>query len=66
MDKPTKKKPYNTYNPTIIKRLKEKYGLSTQFIGQSLRGERTSETSLKICEDFKKMTAEINKAVAKL
>ena len=51
MDKSSKKKPYNQYNPAIIKQLKQKYGLTTQFIGQSLRGERTSDTSLKICED---------------
>lgn len=63
MDKSKKKNLYRSYNPAIIKRLKEKYGLTTQFIGQSLRGERTSETSIKICEDYKIMEREINKAV---
>lgn len=66
MDKSNKKKPYNKYNPAIIKKLKEKYGLSTQFIGQSLRGERTSDTSMKICEDFRTMQAEINKTLENL
>lgn len=66
MDKSNKKKPYNKYNPAIIKKLKEKYGLSTQFIGQSLRGERTSATSMKICEDFRTMQAEINKTLENL
>lgn len=66
MDKSNKKKPYNTYNPAIIKQLKQKYGLSTAFIGQSLRGDRTSDTSLKICEDYKQMEREISKAIQKV
>ena len=66
MSKNNKKKPYNQYNPAIIKQLKKKYGLTTQFIGQSLRGERTSDTSLKICEDYKQMEREINKAIQKV
>ena len=66
MDKNNKKKTYNQYNPIIIKKLKQKYGLSTQFIGQSLRGDRTSDTSLKICEDYKIMLREINKVLTKL
>lgn len=63
MDKCKKKKPYNSYNPVIIKRLREKYGLTVQFIMQSMRGERVSETSIKICEDYKKMEREINKVI---
>jgi len=66
MDKSNKKKRYNKYNPAIIKTLKEKYGLTTQFIGQSLRGERTSATSIKICEDFRTMEAAINKSLENL
>lgn len=66
MDKSNKKKPYNQYNPAIIKQLKQKYGLTHNFIGQSLRGDRTSATSLKICEDYKKMEREINKAINKV
>jgi hypothetical protein len=66
MDKNNKKKTYNQYNPIIIKKLKQKYGLTTQFIGQSLRGDRTSDTSLKICEDYKKMLREINKVITEL
>ena len=66
MDKNNKKKTYNQYNPIIINKLKQKYGLRTQFIGQSLRGDRTSDTSLKICEDYKIMLREINKVLTKL
>lgn len=61
-----RKKGYNSYNPVIIKKLVEKYGFSIQFIGQSLRGERTSDSSLKICEDYKLIEGEINKIIDKL
>lgn len=57
------KKQYNSYNPAIMKKLKEKYGFSVQFIGQSLRGERTSDMSIKICEEYKQMQSEINKII---
>jgi uncharacterized protein YlxP (DUF503 family) len=63
MDKSNQKKEYKSYNPAIIKKLKQKYGLSTQFIGQSLRGDRTSDTSTKICEDYKLMETEMNKVL---
>ena len=63
MNKNNKKKPYNQYNPAIIKRLKEKYGVSTQFIGQSLRGDRESETSTKIKSDYKEMEKEVAKTL---
>lgn len=66
MSKSNKKKPYNQYNPAIIKQLKQKYGLTTQFIGQSLRGERTSDTSQKICDDYKQMERQINKVIKKV
>ncbi|TDS64286.1 hypothetical protein [Myroides indicus] len=60
MDKNRKKAAYKTYNPAIIRKLIEKYGFTPQFIGQSLRGERTSEASLRICEDYKMMERKIN------
>lgn len=66
MDKSKKKSIYQSYNPAIIKKLKEKYGMTTQFIGASLRGDRTSDTSTKICEDYKTMETEINKTLNKL
>lgn len=66
MSKSNKKTIYNSYNPVIIKKLKQKYGLTTQFIGASLRGERNSETSIKICEDYKTMELEINKTLKNL
>lgn len=66
MRKNKKKGTYRTYNPAIIKKLKQKYGLTTQFIGQSLRGERNSDTSIKICEDYKKMEKEINRTLKQL
>ena len=66
MDKCRKNKPYNVYNKNIIKRLKSKYGLTSTFIYASLRGDRVSETSIKICEDYKKMETEINKTLKQL
>ncbi|MBP4137419.1 hypothetical protein [Flavobacterium geliluteum] len=66
MDKNKQKKDYASYNPAIIQKLKDKYGLTTQFIGQSLRGERTSETSGKICQDYKLMEKEIKNAIKNL
>ncbi|MBP7174576.1 MAG: hypothetical protein KBA33_11020 [Cloacibacterium sp.] len=64
MDKSTKT--YNTYNKDIIKRLRKKYGTSPHFIYASLRGDRTSETSIKICEDYKVAEKEINKTLQKI
>lgn len=66
MSKSKEKTQYKTYNPAIIKKLIEKYGLSTYFIGASIRGDRNSETSAKICEDYKLMEKEINKTLNKL
>ncbi|QZO87750.1 hypothetical protein [Riemerella anatipestifer] len=66
MDKSTKRKSYNIYNKDIIRRLRKKYGTSPHFIYASLRGDRTSETSIKICEDYRKAKIEINKTLAKL
>ena len=66
MDKSNKKTIYNKYNPAIIKKLKDKYGMTTQFINASIRGDRTSDSSLKIVEDYKKMTNEIQKTLKNL
>lgn len=66
MNKNKQKKEYASYNPAIIKKLKAKYGLSTQFIGQSLRGDRSSDTSIKIVEDYKIMEKEIEKSLTNL
>lgn len=66
MDKDTKKTDYYTYNRDIIKRLREKHGFTPRFIYASLRGERSSESSIKIVEDYKKMEKEINKTLQKL
>lgn len=49
----------------VVNRLKDKYGLSTQFIHQSLRGDRVSETSEKIVNEYKLLTAEIEKVLNK-
>lgn len=40
--------------------------MTTQFIQASLRGDRTSDTSTKICEDYKLMEKEINKTIENL
>lgn len=66
MSKSNQKSKYNSYNPAIVKKLKEKYGLTTQFIHQSLRGDRKSETSEKICQDYNTIDKEINKTIKKL
>ncbi len=66
MDKATKQKEYYTYNRDIIKRLREKHGFTPRFIYASLRGERNSESSITIVEDYKKMEKEINKTLQKL
>ena len=56
---------YNKYVTVVINRLKDKYGLSTQFIHQSLRGDRVSETSEKIVAEYKLLSAEVEKALNK-
>ena len=66
MDKSKQKKQLASYKPAITQKLKEKYGLSTQFIGASLRGDRTSDTSTEICKDYKIMESEINKSLENL
>ncbi|MFU2119682.1 hypothetical protein ACQ1Q1_11720 [Ornithobacterium rhinotracheale] len=66
MDKSTKRKSYNIYNKDIIRKLRKKYGTSPHFIYASLRGDRTSDTSIKICEDYKKAEIEINKTLQRI
>ena len=66
MNKDNKRKVHETINKEILKRLKEKYGFTSRFIYASIRGERTSESSTKIIEDFKKMKLEINKTLKNL
>lgn len=66
MSKGRKTKPYAVYNKAIIKRLREKHGFTPHFIYASLRGDRTSESSIKICEDYKQMETEMNKTLQKL
>jgi hypothetical protein len=65
MNKDNQKKKYNKYVSVVINRLKDKYGLSTQYIHQSLRGDRVSETSEKIVADYKLLVAEVEKALQK-
>lgn len=65
MNKDNQKKKYNKYITVVINRLKDKYGLSTQFIHQSLRGDRVSETSEKIVAEYKLLSAEVEKALNK-
>jgi hypothetical protein len=66
MNKSKQKKEYASYNPAIIKKLKEKYGVTTQFINASLRGDRTSYCSLNICADYKLIERAVTKAINKL
>ncbi|MBY0487395.1 MAG: hypothetical protein K2P85_09460 [Flavobacteriaceae bacterium] len=64
MDKSKEKKKYNSYNSIVIKRIKEKMGLSTQFIHQSLRGDRTSETSETVKLEYARILAEVEKTLS--
>jgi len=66
MNKNKQKNERPTYKPVIIQKLKEKYGVTVQFINASLRGDRTSETSTQICKDYKLMEKEINKTIQNL
>ena len=65
MDKNSQKKQYNKYVSVVIKRLKEKYGFSTQYIHQSLRGDRLGVSSEKIKIDYKNFVKEIEKVLHK-
>lgn len=53
------------YNQLVVRRLMEKYGLSKYFIQQSIRRERQSETSEKICKDYSAMCREVDAALNK-
>lgn len=66
MDKNRKNKSYNVYNKDIIKRLVEKYEMTPHFIYASLRGDRVSQTSIQICEDYKKMKKRVNEVLQNL
>lgn len=66
MNKNSKKKKYESYNAEIIKNLVKKYGVSTQFIGQSLRGDRTSLTSDSIVADYKLMEKAAKAAIVEI
>ena len=65
-DKQKPRKEYTIYNKDIIRMLRKKYGTSPPFIYASLRGDRNSENSIKICEDYKKALQEINKTLSKI
>ena len=65
-DKQKPRKESTIYNKDIIRMLRKKYGTSPHFIYASLRGDRNSETSIKICEDYKKALQEINKTLSKI
>ena len=66
MNKDIKRKVYEPINKEVLKRLKEKHGFTARFIYASIRGERTSESSTKILNDYKKMNLEINKTLQKI
>ena len=67
MDKSTQKSRYGRkYKREILQALEHKYGVTSQFIRQSLRGDRTSDTSIAICDDYKKMETALNKALSEV
>lgn len=61
-----KRKKFEPLNPIILKRLREKHGFSSRYIYMSIRGERTSESAVKIVADYNKMKIELNKTINKL
>ncbi|RLJ34194.1 MULTISPECIES: hypothetical protein [Chryseobacterium] len=63
MDKDKKTKQYNGYNKDIIRRLKQKHGFTARFIYASLRGNRTSDSSTKIVDDYNKMKKAIQQVL---
>ncbi len=65
MNKDNEKIKYNKYIPIVVNRLKDKYGVSIQFIHLSLRGDRTSETAEKIVAEYKLLASEITKIIMK-
>ncbi|MCK0206182.1 hypothetical protein [Ornithobacterium rhinotracheale] len=55
----------NNYNDKAIKALVKKYGVTAQYIRQSLRGDRTSITSDKITSDYKSLCRQIDSITEK-
>lgn len=55
----------NKYNDKAIKALVKKYGVTAQYIRQSLRGDRRSITSDKITCDYKALCREIENVTEK-
>ncbi len=66
ISKDMKRKVYEPINREVLERLKQKHGFTARFIYASIRGERTSESSTKIVEDYKQMNIEINKTLQQL
>lgn len=63
MNKSTQKR--NNYNVKAIKALVKKYGVTSQYIRQCLRGDRNSITSDKIIKDYKVLTRELENVTEK-
>ena len=64
MDKSTKKN--NKYNSQVVNKLSEKYGFTTQYIRQCLRGDRNSLTSDTIRKEYKKLAKEVDTVLNQL
>lgn len=54
------------FNPFVIDKLQEKYGVTKQFIRMSLNGDRVSTTSDRIKSDYRLFLSEIEKALTDL
>lgn len=61
MDKPTKKR--NNYNTEVIKVLSEEYEVSTQFVRQAIRQDKTSLTAETIRKKYYKMANATKRAI---
>jgi len=63
MDKGTKKTKKFNYNPQIIEKLVDKYGMSAYYIKQCAAGRRDGVTPDKIKKDYKILSAAADRAV---
>jgi len=60
------KKTYRVHNRDIVQRLKRKYGVTSHYIFESIRGKRQSETCQKIRSDYKRAEELIRKTLERL
>lgn len=62
MNKSTQKR--NTYNTALIKKIADKYDVTTRYVRQSLTGDRTGIFPDKMKSEYKSASIELEKANA--